>query len=383
MIPLILFLCLAGMLYAAVVETAFGVLMRLPHRIDAERARDPKLAAFLEDPITLFVPARILRGGLLVASVVLMSQVIGTGFGQGLALFAIGVVTNILLGQVAPARIVRRTPGRALELLLPGFIIAANLIAPLTSLIVSWLGPPAEPRRLLKSVIDFGETQVKEVMTPRPDIVAIRATASVDELRKVVQEQEYSRLPVFNENLDNIAGVIVVKDLFQMPEQPGGDRPIKEFLRPAVFVPETKRVADVLREFQQKRIQIAIVVDEYGGTAGLVTVEDVLEELVGEIRDEYDVEVEPVVRESEGVFTFSAKAAIEDMTERLGMAIDDDGFETVGGYVLSRAGRVPSVGEKFAVDGIEIEVLEAERRRIHRVRVRRGAPPTAPESEAR
>ena len=372
MIPLILFLCLAGMLYAATVETAFGVLMRLPHRMDAERARDPKLATFLEDPIKLFVPARILRGGLLVASVVLLAQVVGTGFGQGLVLFAIGVLANILLGQVVPAQIVRRTPGRVLQTLLPGFTAVANVISPLTALIVSWLGPPAEPRRLLKSVIDFGETQVKEVMTPRPDIVAIPATATVAELRKIVQEQEYSRLPVFNENLDNIAGVIVVKDLFQMPEQPGGDRLIKEFLRPAAFVPETKRVADVLREFQQKRVQLAIVVDEYGGTAGLVTVEDVLEELVGEIRDEYDVEAEPIVRESDGVFTFSAKAAIEDMTDRLGMQIDDDGFETVGGYVLSRAGRVPSVGEKFAVDGIEIEVLEAERRRIHRVRVRRG-----------
>lgn len=371
MIPLILFLCLAGMLYAAIVETAFGVLMRLPHRIDAERARDARLGAFLEDPMKLFVPARILRGGLLVASVVLLAQVVGTGFGQGLLLFAIGVLTNILLGQVVPAQIVRRTPERVLQGLLPGFTAAANLIAPLTSLIVTWLGPPAEPRRLLKSVIDFGETQVKEVMTPRPDIVAIRATATVDELRKVVQEQEYSRLPVFSENLDNIAGVIVVKDLFQMPEQPGGDHPVKDFLRPAAFVPETKRVSDVLREFQQKRIQMAIVVDEYGGTAGLVTVEDVLEELVGEIRDEYDVEVEPVVRESEGVFTFSAKVAIEDMTDRLGMTIDDDGFETVGGYVLSRAGRVPSVGERFAVDGIEIEVLEAERRRVHRVRARR------------
>jgi CBS domain containing-hemolysin-like protein len=371
MIPLILFLCLAGMLYAAVVETAFGVLMRLPHRIDAERARDPKLAAFLEDPMKLFVPARILRGALLIAVVVLLAQVLGVGFGPGLVLFAIGVVTNILLGQVLPAQIVRRTPERVLQLLMPGFTAAANVIAPITSLIVSWLGPPAEPRRLLKSVIVFGETQVKEVMTPRPDIVAIRATATVDELRKIVQEQEYSRLPVFTENLDNIAGVIVVKDLFQMPEQPSGDRAVRDFMRPAAFVPETKRVADVLREFQQKRIQLAIVVDEYGGTAGLVTVEDVLEELVGEIRDEYDVEVEPVAREADGVFTFSAKAAIEDMTERLGIAIDDDGFETVGGYVLSRAGRVPSVGEKFAVDGIEIEVLEAERRRIHRVRVRK------------
>jgi putative hemolysin len=370
MIPLFLFLSLAGILYAAVVETAFGVLMRLPHRLEAERDDDHRLAAFLEDPIKLFVPARIIRGGLLVASIVLLAEVFGPGLQAGLLLFVTGIVLNIVFGQLAPAWFVRRAPERALLVLLPGFTVAANLVAPLTSLIVTWLGPPAEPRRLLRSVIDFGETQVREVMTPRPDIVAIHADATLAELRKLVQEQEYSRLPVYTDNIDNIAGFIVVKDLFQLPEQPAPERPVREFMRPAAFVPETNRVADVLREFQQKRLQAAIVVDEYGGTAGLVTVEDVVEELVGEIRDEYDVEVEPIVHEADGAFVFSAKVAIDDMTERLGVEIEGDGFETVGGFVLSRMGRVPSVGETFSTDGLDVEVLEAERRRIHRVRVR-------------
>lgn len=370
MIPLLLFLALAGMLYAAVVETAFGVLMRLPHRLEAEREQDHRLAAFLEDPIKLFVPARILRGALLVASVVLLAQVYGVGLEGGVLLFITGLVINVLFGQVLPAWIVRRTPERVLALWLPGFTAAANLISPFTSLIITWLGPPAEPRRLLKSVIDFGETQVREVMTPRPDIVAISADATLTELRRLVHEQEYSRLPVYTDNIDNIAGLIVVKDLFQLPEQPAADRRVKDFMRAAAFVPETKRVADVLREFQQKRLQAAIVVDEYGGTAGLVTVEDVVEELVGEIRDEYDVEVEPIVGEPDGAFVFSAKVAIDDMTERLGVSIEGDGFETVGGFVLSRMGRVPSVGETFSTDGLDVEVLEAERRRIHRVRVR-------------
>jgi CBS domain containing-hemolysin-like protein len=165
---------------------------------------------------------------------------------------------------------------------------------------------------------------------------------------------------------------MVVKDLIQMPELPGAEKPVSEFMRPAAFVPETKRVADVLREFQQRRIQLAIVVDEYGGTAGLVTVEDVIEELVGEIRDEYDSESEPIVREAEGVFVFSAKVAIDDLRERLDLRVDDDGvFETVGGYVLARAGRVPAAGERLSCDGLEIEILEAERRRIHKVRIRK------------
>ena len=133
----------------------------------------------------------------------------------------------------------------------------------------------------------------------------------------------------------------------------------------------------MLREFQRKQVQMAIVVDEYGGTAGLVTLEDLLEEIVGEIRDEYDVETEPVIDEGNGTYAFSAKVNIDDVRERLNVAIEADGFETVGGYVLARVGRVPAVGEFFEFDGLSIEVLEAERRRIHRVRFRRVSSPAA------
>jgi CBS domain containing-hemolysin-like protein len=212
-------------------------------------------------------------------------------------------------------------------------------------------------------------------MTPRPDIVAIPADATVDDLRRLVREQEYSRLPVFTENLDNIVGLIVVKDLIQQTDMPAANQSIATIMRPAAFVPETKRVADLLREFQQGRFQLAIVVDEYGGTAGLVTMEDVVEELVGEIRDEYDLEAEPIVQESDHTFVFSAKVAIGEMTDRLGIEIEDGGFETVGGYVLTRAGRVPAPGERIQADELNIEVLEAERRRIHKVRIWRQPPP--------
>ena len=169
----------------------------------------------------------------------------------------------------------------------------------------------------------------------------------------------------------------VVKDLIQMTDAPSGKRLVSEIMRAAAFVPETKRVADVLREFQTGRFQLAIVVDEYGGTAGIVTVEDVVAELVGEIRDEYDLEAEPVVRETGDSYVFSGKVAIGEMVDRLGLQIDDGGFETVGGYVLTRVGRVPAVGERFAVDGLDIEILEAERRRIHKVRLRKIPTPAA------
>ncbi|MEP6593992.1 MAG: hemolysin family protein, partial [Acidobacteriota bacterium] len=232
-----------------------------------------------------------------------------------------------------------------------------------------------DQRKLLQSIVDFGATLVREVMTPRPDMASIRSDATLDELRALFREQEYSRIPVHKENLDNITGMVFVKDLIRLTGEERGslrlDQDLQHLVRPATFVPETKRVAEMLREFQHKQVQIAIVVDEYGGTAGLVTIEDLLEEIVGEIRDEYDVETEPIVDEGQGAFVFSAKVNIDEVRDRLGVQIEPDGFETVGGYVLTRVGRVPAVGESFELDGLIVEVLEAERRRIHKVRVRR------------
>ena len=403
MIPLLVFLTSTGMLAFATVETAFGLLMRLPQRLEAERARgNDALSAYLEDPLKFFVPARLIRGVFLVLTVVLLSQTVGTGLEALALLLALSLLLYLVVGHIVPALLVRRSPDRVLDLLLPPFSAIANVLAPLTMLIVAWIGEPAfrepeealrsaveagappeehQPRadenRLLRSVVSFSETLVREVMTPRPDIVAIRADATIEELRHLVREQEYSRLPVFTENLDNIVGLLVVKDLIQMTDGGASARQVSEIMRPAAFVPETKRVIDLLREFQQKRLQLAIVVDEYGGTAGLVTVEDVIEELVGEIRDEYDSEAEPVLAESDDTFVFSAKVGIHEMRDRLGVEIEDGDFETVGGYVLTRVGRVPAAGERFTFDGLEVEILEAERRRIHKVRIHRLAPAAA------
>jgi len=230
-----------------------------------------------------------------------------------------------------------------------------------------------DERRLLQSIVDFGGALVREVMTPRPDIVAIQAESGVAQLRALFREQEYSRFPVYKENLDNILGVIRVKDLLKLDDSASDSEPITPLMRPATFVPETKRVPELLKEFQRKQVQMAIVVDEYGGTAGLVTIEDLLEEIVGEIRDEDDVESEPIVDEGNGSYVFSAKVSFDDLRERLDLEIESEGFETVGGYILARLGRVPAVGETCELDGLFIEVLEAERRRIHKVRIRKPA----------
>lgn len=401
MIPLLLFLVGAATIYVALVETSFAAVLRLSLRLIAERsARKARLDRFLEDPLLIFVPARLMRGMLTIAALSLLSVYMPLGWRGAGMLFLAGLAFWLVCGHLVPTLLVSRDPERMLSMLLPSFGAIANLVAPLTALIGGLIRTPrdepgerdegngapvgdengrgngqedqaGDERRLLRSVVDFGDTLVREVMTPRPDIVAIRDDQTVSDLKTLVAEQEYSRVPVYRENLDNIVGLVVVKDLLQTEAWPPLDQPVSALMRAAMFVPDTKRVAGLLREFQQRRDQLAIVVDEYGGTAGLVTIEDLLEELVGEIRDEYDTEGEPIVEEADGTFVFSAKVGIGDLADRLGIEIDADGFETVGGWVLARVGRVPAVGESFEFDGTAVEVLDAERRRIHRVRVRR------------
>jgi CBS domain containing-hemolysin-like protein len=405
MIALLLLLAIAA-IYVGIIETAFTALMRLSLRLAVERTgRDDRLGFYLDDPIQLFVPARLLLGLIFsLATVVLASLTGAEGFSSIGMLLLFVAVFILLFEHVLPLLVVRRSPEQVLAVLLPPFDWAARVLHPLTGTLVRLIvdsrgerenganstngddnaepaagAEPAEDTNLiereeqdlLQSIVHFGGTLVREVMTPRPDIVAIAAEATIAEVRALFREQEYSRIPVFKENLDNILGVVFVKDLFLLNEAVTDDQPITHLIRPAVFVPETKRVPELLKEFQRRQVQMAIVVDEYGGTAGLVTLEDLIEEIVGEIRDEYDVEAEPVIDEGNGSWVFSAKASIDEVRERLDVDIEPEGFETVGGYVLTRVGRVPSVGETFDLDGMQVEVLDAERRRIHRVRFRR------------
>ena len=417
MTPLLLFLLAIAAVYVGTIETAFSALMRLSLRLMAERGgRDDRLGFYLEDPIQLFVPARLLLGIIFSLATMFIAILTGRAGFNSIGMLLLFVAIFILLCEhVLPLLIVRHNPERVLEVLLPPFDVAARALHPLTGSLVRLIAtegrrdraeanstnsapveadsgkvaqaylPASEEqgliegdeRRLLQSIVDFGDTLVREVMTPRPDMVAVRAAATFDELRALFRDQEYSRIPVYKENLDNIVGFVFIKDLIRLDPPESGQAPLQpdlaRFIRPATFVPETKRVAEMLKEFQRKQVQIAIVVDEYGGTAGLVTIEDLLEEIVGEIRDEYDVETEPVADEGQGSFVFSAKVNIDEVRDRLGVEIEPEGFETVGGYVLTRVGRVPAVGETFEIDGLHIEVLEAERRRIHKVRMRLAA----------
>ena len=187
-------------------------------------------------------------------------------------------------------------------------------------------------------------------MTPRPDIVAIEPMRRSTTCARCFASRSTRAFPVFRDNLDNILGFVYVKDLF-CSATAQGDQPITDHLRPAHFVPETKLVSELLREFQHQRIQSAIVVDEYGGTAGLVTLEDLVEEIFGEIRDEYDVEAEPVVDEGNGTFVFSGAADVDEIGDRLHVPIEREGFETVGGFLLSHLGHVPPSARRSTSTG--------------------------------
>jgi magnesium and cobalt exporter, CNNM family len=409
-VPLLIFLLAAVGVYLGAIEAAFAALMRLSLRLIAERSGRPDaLGQYLDDPVLLFVPVRLLLALATVSATALLVAVIGVNAAHRLIAVILSVVAFVVVFELLlPLLIVGRDPERALELLLPSFNPVAQLLSPLTIWITRSItgnrhasgGSDAaaettndptmvavaetteglsegEERKLLRSIVDFGDALVREVMTPRPDIVAIREDATIGDLRALFREQEYSRFPVYSGSLDNIAGFVFVKDLVAI-DTSDDSRPLRTLLRPAVVVPESKRVPELLKQFQRQQTQCAIVVDEYGGTAGLVTIEDLLEEIVGEIRDEYDVELEPIVEEAEGRFVFTGKVDVDELSRRLNVPIEREGFETVGGYLMNHLGRVPVKGERFEVDGLSVEVLEVEGRRIHKVRVARPQPAQTP-----
>jgi CBS domain containing-hemolysin-like protein len=227
----------------------------------------------------------------------------------------------------------------------------------------------AEELELISSVLEFTDTLVREVMVPRPDMVTIAGKVSTSEAIDVFLEAGRSRIPVTGESVDDILGVLYVRDLLIMMEQEAPDRPCGDAARGSYFVPETKRGSELLREMQENQVHLAIVVDEFGGTAGLVTIEDLLEELVGEIVDEYDLEEPMVTAIGGGEYLIDARLDVDSLAELLDTELPSDEWDTVGGLVLGLAGRVPREGESFEYDGLELTADRVQGRRVSKVRV--------------
>jgi magnesium and cobalt exporter, CNNM family len=236
-----------------------------------------------------------------------------------------------------------------------------------------------EERELIQSAIEFGDTTVGEIMTPRTEIVALVNTATVREARNLIIESRHSRLPVYREQIDNVEGIIYVRDLLPSLSLGKADSPVIPFVRPVYFVPETKPVAKLLREMQKAHAYLAMVIDEYGGVAGLITVEDILEEIVGEIEDE-DIsgeEPEEIVPATDGTFEVLGGTEIGKIERLFDMEIEADDFTTIAGLVIAQKGSVPRSGEHIEFRGLQVDVLEADQKKISRLRIKKGATPEA------
>jgi len=232
---------------------------------------------------------------------------------------------------------------------------------------------------LIHSIFEFGDTIVREVMVPRPDVVGIEHDKALRDVQALVLTHGFSRIPVFREDLDDVIGVVHAKDVLKALHQGKRDMPLADIVRETHFIPETKRVAELLREMQKEKFHIALVTDEYGSLAGLVTLEDLLEELVGEITDEYDREEPEMAEVGAGVFRVSGKASIDDVNEMLDIELPDDEWDTIGGFVLDLFGRIPDAGDEKPFDGLSFKAEVVQGRRIAKVLISRA--PAEPEPE--
>jgi putative hemolysin len=316
-------------------------------------------------------------------------------------------LTMIVLAYVLPQMLYRRTEARwlvPLSGLLRGIGIMAKPFTALLSLFQSLIeltdesagteeaATPAEniealisagaeeglieeeDRKLIQSVVEFGDKVVREVMTPRPNIVAIAADASLEQLRQLVINEQYSRIPVYEGSIDQIIGFVHVRDMFELDEDDRGSRTVRELVRPIRFVPETKAVNDLMRDMQQDNTHMVIVVDEYGNTAGLATMEDLVEVILGEIRDEHEPDSD-VQEDGQGGFIVSGSFDVTRLGDLLEFHPEEDiESTTVGGLVTEWLGRVPQAGESVERDGIHIDVLASDELRVAQVRVRRSQP---------
>jgi CBS domain containing-hemolysin-like protein len=224
---------------------------------------------------------------------------------------------------------------------------------------------------MIQSIIEFGDTLVGEIMMPRPQIVAVEASATVADARLLMIESKYSRLPVYRDQIDNIEGIVYVRDLLVFCEGEKYQMSVTECMRPAYFIPESKPIAELLEEMQKAKVQIAMVIDEYGGMAGLVTIEDIIEEILGEIEDEDESAIdEEIVPTEDGSYLVDGRAEIRKVEVLFDREVEADDFTTVAGLIINELGHMPTVGEKLEFKGLEFEVIDADNKRVNRVRLR-------------
>lgn len=372
---------------AAALRGAGASLVRTP-RADALRDaaegnhRAGRIAYLLEDRPRLQPALGVVHSTLLVVAAVVAAWAISAlsdGWAE-LGFMIVMVLVVAVCGDVLPREWGRSRPRtvayRFSRLLTAAVSLgdrAADLIADDEEELEEEADEEAdqEQMELISSVLDFTDAVVREVMVPRPDMITIASTVSTDEALDIVIAEGRSRIPVTGDGLDDVVGLFYARDLLGLMDRSEGARPVGELMHPVYFVPETKQVSELLREMQANQVHMAIVVDEFGGVAGLCTIEDLLEELVGEIADEYDVE-EPMVTPLEaGGYRVDGRLAVDELEELFDVELPDEDWDTVGGLVLALAGRVPDEGESFELDGIVIMAERVQGRRVAEVTITR------------
>lgn len=410
-VALVIALILAAMSAAA--ETALTAISPSVLHTLAQQSRAGRIIAYLKrDPSRFLSTILIVNStSLIVASsmATLITRDLPGPWGEIVATIGLSIVVLIFV-ELTPKNLAVRQPQRVATFLAPPvriFSIVLNPLIVVVSAIVSILmrsmGQPGgshpvptisedefratvnlaeqsegglteEEAERIEGVLDLEDVSAGEVMKPRVDIVAVPVSTPLMDVLDVILLEGHSRIPVYDESIDNVVGILYDKDLLKYLRENELEVSLSDIARPAIFVPESKRASDLLREFQFKKVHMAIVSDEYGGTAGLVTIEDLLEEIVGEIQDEYDKEDPLWERVNEYEYVFDAMMRIEDVNDEMDVDLPaDNGVETLGGFVFERVGEIPEVGNRVTVDRVTLEVTEIEGRRIKKIRLIRSA----------
>jgi putative hemolysin len=411
-------LCLAFLFYLSLVECAITQSSSLNLRMMLEREdrpNPPLLAVVLDDELQVIVPLHLGTQVSLITIAILTTHLslknwpIWGVFYSFLIIFGV----SILFRQLVPRLLTQHEPERKLVVLLgsvnPLYGMLRSLALPVSSALDLYkrfredTGATAkqdngeatgeeiqayleigedegilqeEDTKLIQSVVEFGDTLVREVMTPRTKIVACEETATIAELRDVMVQHRHSRIPIYRGDLDHILGIAYIRQLMAEYARGRESDPITGLIHPALFIPETMPVSKLLKELQQRGDHTAIVIDEFGGVAGLVTIEDLIEEIVGEIRDEDQAKVSEIIEEGPRSFVIGAGTEIDRLQELVGKKFEGLDCSTAAGLVVAYLGRVPAPGEEFDLQGIHIRILDADRKRVHRIRIQLPQPTT-------
>lgn len=400
--------CLLVLAFTSAVEAALTAISR--HRLNQLQEEDgPRktlVARLLEDPYRFKVAIMLLNiTGMITITALTLYMVRMLAIGEQIGILVGLALVILVVCEALPRALALRDPGAMARQLAGPMVMLAQLLWPLIALLNFLTGPltyalngrtaakhplvteeelrllvnvgeeegliEPDEREMIEGIFSFGDTMVREIMIPRVDIVALEDTAALEEALDLVIAKGHSRIPVYRETIDQVVGILYAKDLLPWMRSGRHDIGLSTLLRQPHFVPETMKVDALLKDLQTRRVHLAIVVDEYGGTAGLATIEDLLEQIVGDIQDEYDREEPEFQLTGEGELTVDARVLLDEINDLTGLQLESDETDRIGGYVSERLGRVPKVGDTVqAGDAVTISVLSVEGLRVRRLHIR-------------